>query len=145
MSGESTLAKLYVNNPNAYIVDDVNKAQRSYFLSKHPTVIPVRLGGADDPTQVIWELPGRNRFMLQVAVESDPPNAGAVKLQGSLTGTSSTQSNKWADIPSGSISCTQDAISAALSDERPFRFFRLLVTTPVTSGRATVFVSFMNR
>lgn len=144
MSGESGLAKLYADSVDAYIIDDVNRAQRNYFLSKTPIVIPVRLGTASDPTSVVWELPGRNRFMLQVAVDPTAPSAGAVKLQGSLTGGGSA-SGVWADITSASISCTTNAVGAACSDERPFRFYRLLVTTPVTGGKATVLVSMVNR
>lgn len=143
MSGESILAKQYASDPDAYIIDDVNRAHRNYALARNVLVLPFRvIGGAAQTASDAWELPGRNRFVIQVVTEPTAPSAGAVQLQGSLTAVISDSA--WTNIGSA-ITCTSNTISASITDERPFRFYRLKVSTTITGGKAIVLVAFQSR
>lgn len=147
MNGETILGKEYAHDSGAYINDDVNRAQRGYFLSRNLLVIPYKVGTWADATKSkIWELPGRNTFTIQVVtVSGNAPSAGILQLQGSVSGGGEAAgASNWADIGS-TTSCTTSSISAAITDNRLFRYYRFKVNTAVTGGNATVFLAMMGK
>lgn len=131
MTGEVGLSKATSKDPLSYIVADVNDAMRRMYLSRALIVIGRALSGVSAANAVsdTFELPGRNNFTVQIATASGSPTAHVVKLQGSLTGSSS--SGDWVDVGASSAGLIG---LASYTDNRPFRFYRLFVSTGVTGG-----------
>jgi hypothetical protein len=128
MIGEVSLSKNYANDPQTYITSDVNEASRRFFLSRIVSVVPALVNvSALNTESEIFELPGRNNFVVDIRTVSGTVSALGVTLQGSLLGGAGT----WANI--GSEIATTNSISS-FSDNRPFRYYRLVVTTGVTGG-----------
>ena len=128
MIGEVGLSKNYANDPQTYITSDVNEASRRFFLTRIVAVVPalVKVNAANTESDV-FELPGRNNFLVDIRTASGTVSALGVTLQGSVLG----GTGMWANI--GSEITTTNSISS-FSDNRPFRYYRLVVTTGVAGG-----------
>jgi len=132
MAGEIALKKLYANNASAYIVDDLQEAQRRFFLAKNLIVIPVWTNLASAATTYVsdsYELSGKTHFTVEIV--NVGAGTGSIKLQGSVTGTS------WSDISSAITVAT--AVTTCTS-EYPFRYYRFSVYTALTAS-TTVYLA----
>lgn len=131
MSGETNLEKLFGSDQLSHIISDVNDASRHFFLSNALIVIPNVLFNvsADNSESTGFELPGRNNFLVHIVTNTGTITQMGVKLQGSIIGTSSN--SNWSDI--GSAITTTNSITG-FTDPRPFRYYRLRVSTPVLGG-----------
>lgn len=132
MAGEIALKKLYANNASAYIVDDLQEAQRRFFLAKNLIVIPVWTNLASAATTYVsdsYELSGKTHFTVEIA--NVGAGTGSIKLQGSVTGTS------WSDI-SSAISVATPVTTC--TSEYPFRYYRFSVSTALTAS-TTVYLA----
>lgn len=134
MPNEIGLSKLQPQNPNNLIVFDVNDALRRTYLSRSLIVISQALKGVStiNTSSDVWELPGRNNFLLQLTAASGSPTGFVVKLQGSLTGDPSIASD-WLDIDS------HNGIGFhAATSNIPFRYYRLLLSNGASTGTIDV-------
>lgn len=142
MVGEIALKKLYENNTTAYIVDDLNEAQRRFFLPKTLIVIPVwqkllTADGVINLTSDIYELSGRNQFALEISVVG-AMTAGSIHLEGSITGSA------WTDIANSTTSLilTNASAFAYWNSNYPYRYYRMKFGTALAGGTsATITLS----
>lgn len=142
MSGEIALKKLYANNSTAYIVDDLNEAQRRFYLPKTLIVIPVwnKLLTADgvlNLTSDVYDLSGRNQFALEISVVG-AMSAGSVHMEGSITGYA------WTDIANSTTSLimTNASAFAYWNSSYPYRYYRLKFGAALVGGTsATITLS----
>ena len=140
MSGEIKLASEFSSLNGAYIVADLNEAQRRYFLARSLIFLPKVISAASvaNTSSVALQLPGRNKFLVQVVASSGTPTLG-VKLQGSLVGDVSEAHNStnWTTIGSEitTISIT------SLSDSSPYVLYRV-VTSAAVGSSASITVHF---
>jgi hypothetical protein len=140
MSGEIKLASEFSSVNGALIVSDLNEAQRRYFLARSLIFLPKVISAATavNTSSVALQLPGRNKFVVQVVASSGTPTLG-VKLQGSLIGDVSEvhDSANWTTI--GSEITTVSITS--LSDNSPYVLYRV-VTSAAVGSSASVTVHF---
>lgn len=132
MVGEIALKKLYADNPVSYVIDDINEAQRRFFLAKNVIVIPAwsaltTAAGVINLTSSTYELPGRTNFTLECTAVGNM-SAGAVKLQGSLTALA------WNDIATSSLALNATTAFYTINSNYPYRYYRLLISTALVGG-----------
>lgn len=131
MVGESGLYKSETKNVNSYIVADVNDAMRKMYLSRALIVVAGALSGAyaAGTSSEIYELPGRNNFIVQIEAAAGTPSGFDVHLQGSIL----PNSGLWADIAS-----VNSLGYSSYTDNRPFRFYRLLIVNAPNNANARI-------
>jgi len=123
MPSEIGLKKIYDTLPGAsYIIDDVNEAQRRFFLSQVLIVIPcwnnfVTTATTEHYSEIL-EIPGRTHFNF----EFKATGAASCVFQGSLT------KDNWNDI--ATIPLTSSSyFSSSIASSVPYRFYRLKLTS----------------
>lgn len=132
MAGEIALKKLHQNNASAYIVDDMQEAQRRFFLAKNLLVIPVWTNLASATTTYVsdsYELSGKTHFTVEIA--NVGAGTGAITLQGSVTGMAWTPISSAISVATPVTTCTS---------EYPFRYYRFSVSTALTAS-TTVYLA----
>jgi hypothetical protein len=142
MAGEIALKKLYANNASAYIVDDLNEAQRRFFLPKTLIVIPVwqkllTADGVANLTSDIYELSGRNQFAIEATVVG-VMSAGSVQMEASITG------NAWTNVTGSTVSLILNNASTFVywNTSYPYRYVRLKFVNALVGGTsATITLS----
>lgn len=132
--GEVALSKLQPQDGLTYIVFDVNDALRRTYLARSLTVIGRALKNASavNTTSDVWELPGRNNFLLQIVTTSGTPSGFIVKIQGSLTGNTEIASD-WADVDSHNGTGFHSVTSNI-----PYRYYRVILSNGATGGTIDV-------
>ena len=142
MAGEIALKKLYGNIASAYIVDDLNEAQRRFFLPKTLIVIPVwqtllTADGVINLTSYVYDLSGRNQFALEISVVG-AMTAGSVRMEASITGSA------WTPVANSTTSLilTNTSAFAYWNTSYPYRYYRLIFATALVGGTsATITLS----
>lgn len=142
MAGEIALKKLYGNIASAYIVDDLNEAQRRFFLPKTLIVIPVwqKLLTADgvlNLTSDVYELSGRNQFAIEATV-AGTMTAGSVQMEASITGSA------WIAVAGSTVSLilTNASSFTYWNTSYPYRYYRLKFGAALAGGTsATITLS----
>ena len=128
MATEVDLAK--IKKVLDYVVDDVNAGLRRTYLQRSLIVITNALAGVStiNTASDVYELPGRNNFLLQLTVASGTPTGFVVTLQGSLTGNPDV-SGDWNAIT------THNGIGFhSATDPTPYRYYRLVLTNGTSAG-----------
>jgi len=134
MAGEIALKKLYANHPDKYIVDDMQEAQRRFYLPKTLIVIPVwdkllTADGVINLTSETFELSGRNQFALEITV-AGAMSAGSVRMEASITGSA------WTPVTNSTTSLimTNTSAFAYWNTSYPYRYHRLIFATALAGG-----------
>lgn len=129
MIGEIGLGKDPARDPLSYIVSDVNDAIRRMNLARSLIVIGHALKEASAANTIsdVYELPGRNYFLMHIMAASGTPTGFTVKIQGSLTG--SSIATHWNDVTSHSNIGFHSA-----NDNTPYRFYRLIISNATSNG-----------
>lgn len=141
-----SLGEVGLSNKNlgkdSYIVFDVNDALRRTYLQRSLIVIPKAIdsGSLLNDQSEIYELPGRNNFLMHVTSALGTPTGFIVSLQGSLFNQSGTHdSSNWFTIG------THNSVGFhAETNNIPFRYYRVIISNPVgtpASNKITVHLS----
>lgn len=132
--GEVALSKLQPQDGLNYIVADVNDALRRTYLARSLTVIGRALKGvsATNASSDVWELPGRNNFLMQIVAATGTPSGFIVKIQGSLTGNTEIASD-WADIDTHNGTGFHSVTSNI-----PYRYYRVILSNGASGGTLDV-------
>lgn len=128
--GEIALSKADLGK-DSYVIFDVNDALRRTYLQRSLIVIPnvIASGSLVNDKSEVYELPGRNNFLIQVTAALGSPSGFAVLLQGSLFDKNDAHdSGNWLTIG------THNAIGFhAETSNIPFRYYRVIISNAVTT------------
>lgn len=135
MASEIGLKKIYDALPGAaYIIDDVNEAQRKFFLSQVLIAIPVwnnfvTVANTNYYSEIL-EIPGRTHFNF----EFKSTGAASCILEGSLT------KDNWNTVGTASLT-SSTFFSSSITSNIPYRFYRLNLSSAATQTISLTFAA----
>jgi hypothetical protein len=133
MLGEVALSKLQPNNPDSLVISDVNDALRRTYIQRSLIVVSRALSNvtAIDSSSPVYELPGRNNFLMQIKAKTGTPTGFVVNLQGSLLGTEGVDHNS---IDWNTIDTHNGLGFHSVTSPVPYRYYRLILSNACSAG-----------